>query len=188
MIKVLSRRLGWVRVPILLFSVAAIGMVAPPGATGAGNSSKKLLSLGDKVRHELVMLPYFGVFDNIGFDIQDANTVVLSGQVLRPMLKSDAESAVRRIQGVNRVVNQIEVLPVSRFDDLIRLATYWAIFSRPGFEKYALQAISPIRIIVKNGNITLDGVVGSQFDKVIAAMAARSVFGVFSVTDNLKVG
>lgn len=188
MITDLGKRLCWLGVSILWLGLAGISWAEAPDGSHGVNGSKKPLSLGDKVRHELVMLPYFGVFDNIEFDIQDADTVVISGQVIRPMLKSDAEAAVRRIEGVSKVVNQIEVLPVSSFDDSIRLAAYRAIFSRPGFEKYALQAISPIRIIVKHGNITLDGFVGSQVDKAVAAMAARSVFGVFSVTDNLKVG
>jgi hyperosmotically inducible periplasmic protein len=144
--------------------------------------------LSDQVRHELVMLPFLGVFDNLGFSIENSNTVVLAGQVVRPNLKSDAEAAVRRIPGVSKVVNNIEVLPLSSFDDAIRWRTYRAIYSRPGFEKYADQAISPIRIIVKNGNITLDGIVGSQMDRTMAEMAAKSVPGAFSVTDNLTVG
>lgn len=164
--------------PILLFSLAEISVASVP---------KRAVTLTDKVRQQLVMLPYYGVFDNLAFTIEDSNTIVLTGQVTRPILKSDAEAVVRKIEGVEQVVNNIEVLPLSPFDDSIRLATYRAIFSKPGFEKYAIQAVSPIRIIVKNGNITLDGVVGSQFDKTMAEMAARSVSGAFSVTDNLSI-
>ena len=134
------------------------------------------------------MLPYFSVFDNLGFTIEDSNTVVLSGQVLRPVLKSEAEAAMRRIEGISNVVDNIEVLPVSPFDDAIRLSAYRAIFSKTGFEKYADQALPPIRIIVKNGNVTLEGIVGSQMDRTVAETAARSVPGVFSVTDNLTIG
>lgn len=94
---------------------------------------------------------------------------------------------VRRIQGISNVVNNIELLPLSPLDNAIRLRAYRAIFSRPGFEKYAVQAVSPIRIIVKNGNITLEGVVGSQLDKTLAEMAARSVLA-FKVTNNLTIG
>jgi hyperosmotically inducible protein len=144
--------------------------------------------LADKVRHEILMLPYYSVFDEIGFSIEGNNTVVLMGEVRRPTLKSDAGAVVRRIEGVEKVVNNIEVLPLSPMDNSIRWATYRAIFSRPGFEKYGIQAISPIRIIVKNGHITLDGFVATQGDKIMAEMAARGVPFAFSVTDNLKVG
>ena len=181
-----KRMLGIV-LPTFLLGCAAISVASTHNARDPAGSNKGPLSLTDQVRHELVMLPYFGVFDHLGFAIQDSNTVVLTGQVVRPILKSDAEAAVRRIQGISKVVNNIEVLPLSPFDDAIRLRTYRAIFSRPGFEKYANQAVSPIRIIVKNGNITLEGVVGNQMDKTMAWMAARFVPGAFSVTDNLTV-
>ena len=181
-----KRMLGIV-LPIFLLGFAAISVASTHNATDPAASNKGPLSLTGQVRHELVMLPYFGVFDDLGFAIQDSNTVVLTGQVVRPILKSEAEAAVRRIQGISRVVDNIEVLPLSPFDDAIRLRTYRAIFSRPGFEKYADQVISPIRIIVKNGNITLEGVVGNQMDKIMAEMAARSVPGAFSITDNLTI-
>ncbi len=168
-------------------AVVSIFFLALAGVGSASVPKNAVSSLQDKVRHELVMLPYYGVFDVLSFSIE-GDTVVLSGEVRTPVLKSDAENAVRRLAGVARVVNNIEVLPLSRMDDSIRLAAYRAIFSRPGFERYADQAVSPIRIIVKNGNITLDGVVGSQFDRNLAEMAARSVPNVFSVTDNLTIG
>ena len=134
------------------------------------------------------MLPYYGVFDDLSFTLKDSNAVVLTGQVVRAMLKVEAETAVRRVPGISNVVNNIEILPLSSFDDALRLRTYRAIFSRSGFEKYAVQAHSPLRIIVKNGNITLEGVVANQVDKISAYIAARSVPGAFSVTDNLKIG
>ena len=133
------------------------------------------------------MLPYYSVFDNLAFSVEGTDTVVLAGQVTRPTLKSDAAAAVRKIEGVGKVVNNIEVLPLSRMDDSIRLLAYRAIFSRPGFEKYRIQANSPIRIIVKNGDITLDGVVANQFDKTLAEMAAKGVPFAFKVTNNLTV-
>jgi hyperosmotically inducible protein len=181
-----KRMLGVV-LPIFLLGFAVIGVASIHNNTNHARSNKEPLSLTDQIRHELLMLPYFGVFDNLGFTIEDSSIAVLTGQVVRPILKSEAEAAVGRIPGISKVVDNIEVLPLSSFDDAIRLRTYSAIFSRPGFEKYANRAISPIRIIVKNGNITLDGFVGSRIDKTVAAMAARSVPDAFSVTDNLIV-
>lgn len=178
-----KRQLLGTVLPVFLLSLAVISLAAPLYA-----SRQQPKSLADQVRHELVMLPFYGVFDNLAYDIQGAGTVVLTGQVTRPILKSDAEGVVRRIEGVQKVVNNIEVLPLSPMDDSIRLATYRAIFSRPGFEHYAIQAASPIKIIVKNGNITLEGVVANQLDKNLAEMAARSVPLTFGVTDNLTIG
>jgi hyperosmotically inducible protein len=141
--------------------------------------------LQEAVRHELVMLPFYGVFDNLEYSI-DGYTVNLMGQVTRPTLKSDAESAVKRIEGVEKVNNEIEVLPLSPSDDQIRLATYRAIYGMGALERYALQAVPPIHIIVKNGNVTLTGVVSNSADKTMAEMQAKSVSGVFSVTNKLR--
>ncbi len=162
----------------LLFAFAETAWASIPHAT----------TLADRVRHQLVMLPYYGVFDNIEFTVQDQSTVVLTGQVTRPYVKLDAEAAVRSIEDVKKVIDNIEVLPLSPMDDRIRWATYRAIFFKPDFEKYAIQAVSPIRIVVKNGHVTLYGYVDSQLDKTVADLAARSVPGVFSVTDNLRIG
>ena len=183
-----AKRMLGIVLPIFLLGFAAISMASTHNVTDPAGSNKQSLSLTDQVRHELVMLPYFGVFDNLSFTIENSNTVVLTGHVVRPTLRSDAEAAVRRIQGVAKVVNNIEVLPIAPSDDAIRLRAYWAIYSRTGFEKYAIQANPPIKIIVQNGNITLEGVVGSQMDKTIAEMAARSVPGVFGVKDALTIG
>ena len=150
-------------------------------------SNQQPASLNDQVRHEILMLPYYNVFNALSFTIEGSNTVILNGQVTGPTLKSDAEAAVRSVKGVGKIVNNIEVLPLSPFDNAIRLATYRAIYSRPGFEKYAFQPESPIRIIVKNGRVTLEGSVISPLDKQMAEMAARMVPNVFSVTDNLEV-
>jgi len=139
-----------------------------------------------EVRHELVMLPYYGVFDNLAYRV-DGNTVTLFGQVTRPTLKSDAEHAVKGIEGVERVNNQIEVLPLSPMDDRIRLAEYRTIFSQPGLDRYAMQAVPPIHIIVSNGKVTLEGVVATEADKNLAGVKANSVAGVFSVNNNLRV-
>ena len=139
-----------------------------------------------EVRHELVMLPYYGVFDNLAFRV-DGGTVTLLGQVTRPTLKSDAENVVKGIEGVERVQNEIQVLPLSSMDDRIRIATYRAIFSQPGLDRYAMQAVPPIHIIVDNGKVTLEGVVANQGDKDRAGIQANGVSGVFSVTNNLRV-
>jgi hyperosmotically inducible protein len=142
--------------------------------------------LARQVRHELVMLPYYGVFDNLAFRV-DGRTVTLMGEVTRPTLKSDAENVVKDIEGVEKVVNQIKVLPLSSMDDQIRIAVYRAIYGHPGLDRYALQAVPPIHIIVENGRVTLEGVVANQADKDLANVRANTVSGVFSVTNNLRV-
>lgn len=139
-----------------------------------------------EVRHELVMLPYYGVFDNLAFRT-DGTTVTLLGQVTRPTLKSDAENVVKDIEGVEKVVNQIEVLPLSPMDDRIRLATYRAVYGTPGLDRYGLNAVPPIHIIVSNGKVNLEGVVANEADKNLAGVKANGVSGVFSVTNNLRV-
>lgn len=149
-------------------------------------SPKSEQRISKEVRHELLMLPYFGVFDNIAYKV-DGSTVTLQGQVVRPALKSDAENAVKHIEGVDRVENQIEVLPPSPMDDRIRLEEYRAIYGFPALEKYALSVQKPIRIIVKNGHVTLEGVVDNQADKDMAGMRAKGVPGTFSVDNNLQV-
>jgi hyperosmotically inducible protein len=139
-----------------------------------------------EVRHELLMLPYFGVFDNIAFKVESAN-VTLLGQVVRPVTKSDAENAVKHIEGVEHVDDQIEVLPPSPMDDRIRRQLFRAIYGYPALERYALGVQKPIRIIVKNGHVTLEGVVDNEGDKNIAGIRANGLPGIFSVTNNLQV-
>jgi hyperosmotically inducible protein len=142
--------------------------------------------IAKEVRHELVMLPYYNVFDNLAYKV-DGSTVTLLGQVTRPTLKSDAERVVKCIEGVEKVVNNIEVLPVSPNDDRIRTAVYRAIYGHTALQRYGLQAVPPIHIIVNNGNVTLEGVVASEADKNIANIQANSIPGVFSVKNNLRV-
>jgi hyperosmotically inducible protein len=139
-----------------------------------------------EVRHELVMLPYYGVFDNLAYQV-NGNTVTLLGQVTRPTLKSDAGNVVKNIEGVQKVDNQIQVLPLSPMDDRIRLAEYRAIYGQPPLDRYALQAIPPIHIIVDNGKVTLEGAVASKSDKDVAGVRANAVSGVFSVNNNLRI-
>ena len=139
-----------------------------------------------EVRHELLMLPYLDVFDNIAYKVEGYN-VTLKGQVTRPTLKSDAENVIKRIEGVEKVDNQIEVLPVSPMDRELRLRLYRAIYGYPSLQRYALPVIKPIRIIVKNGHVKLEGVVDSEGDKNIVGIRANGVSGIFSVTNNLVV-
>jgi hyperosmotically inducible periplasmic protein len=139
-----------------------------------------------EVRHELIMLPYYGVFDNLAFRI-DGRTVILEGQVVQPVTKSDAGNSVKRIEGVEKVVNNIEVLPPSPADDRIRRAVYQSIYSYGPLFKYGGMAVPPIHIIVKNGRITLDGVVDNETDKNLAGMRANQVPGTFQITNNLRV-
>jgi len=139
-----------------------------------------------EVLHQLRMLPYYTIFDNLSFKLE-GNQVVLEGQVAWPTLKSDAEGVVKSVEGVKQVVNRIEVLPTSYFDNRIRLAEYRAIYGQPGMERYAIQSNPPIHIIVKNGDVTLTGVVANEMDKNLAGIRANGVSGVFSVTNNLRV-
>ena len=139
-----------------------------------------------EVRHELIMLPYYGVFDNLTFRV-DGRTVTLAGQVTNPTLKSDAERVVKHIEGADKVVNNLEVLPPSPADDRIRRAVYRAIYSYGPLFKYGNMAVPPIHIIVKNGRVTLEGVVDNEMDKGLAGMRANQVPGTFEVTNNLRV-
>lgn len=163
----------------------AAGLIAftPMMFAQAPGSPEKIIK---EVRHELVMLPYYNVFDNLAYRV-DGSKVTLFGSVVRPTLKSDAERSVKKIEGVTSVDNQIEVLPPSPNDDRVRRATYRAVYSRPQLERYQLGAVPPIHIIVKNGNVTLEGVVDNQGDKTVAGIAAQGVPGSFKVTNNLQV-
>jgi hyperosmotically inducible protein len=142
--------------------------------------------LGEAVRHELVMLPYFSVFDDLGYQV-DGSTVILTGDVVRPVLKSDAENVVKRIPGVTNVVDNIRVLPLSPFDDQTRRAVYRSVFGFGSLYRYAMGTQPSIRIIVDNGHVTLKGVVDNEGDKNLAYIRANGVPGVFSVTNELRV-
>ena len=145
------------------------------------------IRLAREVRHELLLLPNYNLFDDLEFVITDRDTVVLLGQVTRPSLKSDAETAILSLEGVGKVIDKIEVLPLSLSDDRIRLAGYHAIFSKPCLEKYGVRAVPPIHIIVKDGNLTLVGTVANEADKDLVGIAAKEVPGAFRVTNNLKI-
>jgi hyperosmotically inducible periplasmic protein len=184
MLKKIRRLALGMTMPIFLLSLIQVGMASISKGTLPTSINQQTDELQDRVRHSLLMLPYYGVFDALSYSVQ-GDTATLTGEVRRPLLKSEAEAAVRKIAGVANVVNNIEILPLSPMDDSLRLRIYRAIYSQPGFEKYGIQAVKPIRIIVKNGNTTLYGVVATQLDKKLAEMAARNVPFAFSVTDKL---
>lgn len=168
-------------------SAAQTGSSSATQGQSQGLSPTSLARISKEVRHELLLLPFYGVFDNLSYQVQNDGTVVLKGQVVRPTTKSDAESAVKHIEGVEKVVNDIDVLPVSPNDDRIRRDVYRAIYGNNVLSTYALRAVPTIHIIVKNGNVTLEGAVARQMDKQIAEVQAKSVPGVFSVNNNLNV-
>lgn len=168
--------------PAILLMIASL----PAFAQDREVSPKAVERIQKEVRHELVMLPFLTVFDNLAYKV-DGYNVTLLGQVTNPQLKSDAGKSIQKIEGVEKVDNQIEVLPTSPFDDRLRQRLYRAIYAYPPMQRYAMPVLKPIRIVVKNGNVTLEGVVDSEADKNIAGMRAHGVSGSFSVTNNLVV-
>ena len=169
-----------------LAAVLCLSLTLPAIAQNNEVSAKAQERIQKEVRHELVMLPFLDVFDNLAYKV-DGYNVTLLGQVTRPTLKTDAERVVKKIEGVEKVDNQIEVLPVSPNDDRLRRRLYRAIYGYPSLQKYDMPVLKPIRIIVKNGNVTLEGVVDNEMDKNTANIRARGVPGSFSVTNNLMV-
>ena len=171
---------------VLLFLIAALWAASVASGQDPQASARAQERITKAVRHELLMLPYVGAFDNLSYKVE-GYTVTLYGQVVRPSSKSDAENSVKHIEGVEHVDNQIEVLPTSMNDDRLRQQLFRAIYRYAGMEKYERVPQKPIRIIVKNGNATLEGVVDNDADKNLAGMRANQVSGVFSVTNNLRV-
>jgi hyperosmotically inducible protein len=175
-------------------TLMASAATSPSGLSGtntahqapATNSANYEQWLNNRVRHELAMLPWYSVFDTLGYRI-DGTTVILEGQVARASLKPDAEGAVKHIEGVEKVVNNIEVLPLSPMDNQIRMATFRAIYGNSPLGIYGRQPVPSIHIIVKNGNVTLTGAVDNEMDKNLASIRANGVSGVFSVTNNLVI-
>jgi len=175
-------------IPLLAVLIAATTIEARVQNTSHQRNERKMQeNLVKEVRHQLLLLPYYSVFDNLLFKVE-GDKVTLLGQVVRPTLKSDAENAVKSIEGVASVNDQIEVLPVSPMDDQLRRAVYRAVYGDPVFSRYGMSALPSIHIIVKNGNVTLEGVVDSESDKNLANLRASAVPNVFSVTNNLTVG
>jgi len=150
------------------------------------DEKKMRANLTREIRHQLLLLPNYSVFDNLQFKI-DGDKVTLLGQVSRPSLKSDAEHAVKSLEGVAKIDNQIEVLPTSPMDDQLRRAVYHAIYGENALWRYGMSALPSIHIIVNNGNVTLEGVVDNDTDKNLANLRASQVPNVFSVKNNLTV-
>lgn len=172
---------------VLLLSLPAVWLPAQTQQVSPGEVSPQTEErIAREVRHEILMLPYYGVFDIIGYKVNGAN-VTLTGSVVRPVTKSDAEGSVKHIEGVQSVDNQIEVLPPSPVDDRLRLRLFRAIYGFGPLQKYDLGTIKPIRIIVKNGRVALEGVVDNENDKNTAGIRANTVSGIFEVKNNLQV-
>ena len=174
------------RKELLIVAAVMLAIATPSVAAQKEVSPQAVDRIQKEVRHEILMLPYFDVFDNIAFKV-DGDDVTLFGQVTRPTLKTDVERVVKTIEGVEKVDNQIEVLPVSPNDDRLRLRLFRAIYGFNALQRYALPVVKPIRIIVKNGHVTLEGIVDSEGDKNLVNLRARGVSGSFSVTNNLTV-
>jgi hyperosmotically inducible protein len=171
---------GMLALPFLIILNVSPTLGAKPVQTNA--------RLVRQVRHELVTLPYYGVFDWLEFEVQSGNTIVLRGQVVRPTTKSDAEANVKEIDGVGKVVNQIEVLPLSPQDDRLRRSLYRAIYgSNSPLFRYAVQSIPPIHLIVNRGRATLKGIVANKGDAQLAYIRARGVSGLFEVKNELVI-
>ena len=170
---------------LIVSIICILSFVALQNASAAGPQSAHVVK---EVRHELATLPYYGVFDWLEFQVSPDNTVTLHGQVVRPTTKSDAEARVKEIDGVSRVVNQIEVLPLSPQDDRLRNALYRTLYgwNSPLF-RYATQAVPPIHIIVARGRATLKGIVATKADAQLAYIRARGVPGLFDVKNELKI-
>ena len=205
-----QRSVSWMGAATLCLALSvSMGRAQEQAAVAPDANQQAVLRIAKEVRKQIVTLPQYGVFDNIHFAIKGTNTVVLRGQASRPTLKSSAEKVVKKIEGVESVDNQIEVLPVSTNDDRIRAAVYASIYRFPALQRYTANRGRPqgpsvaraaggitndppigyhaIHIIVENGNVTLTGVVDSDADLAIAEMRANGVSGVFSVANDLQV-
>ncbi|HEY0375802.1 MAG TPA: BON domain-containing protein [Pyrinomonadaceae bacterium] len=159
-----------------------LAVTSPATANAQGLDEQQVMK---KVRRELVKLPYYGVFDNLAYSVE-GGTVTLFGQVVRPSTKDDAERRVAKIEGVERVVNQIEVLPLSSFDNSIRVRSYRMLARAGGLYRYFMGANPSVHIVVNRGHLSLEGVVSNEGDRRLAYITARGVPGVFSVTNNLR--
>lgn len=179
---------GWMAAGMLCVALSGIATAQEPSsnAQGANGSQRMHDRVSREVFHELVILPQLTIFDNLQYKV-DGNKVTLTGQVTNPVLKDSAEKVVKKIEGVESVNNQIEVLPTSGNDDRIRTQVARAIFNDERLFHYSMGSVPPIHIIVKNGHVTLEGVVNSQTDKDQAGIRANGVPGVFSVENHLQV-
>jgi hypothetical protein len=191
-----------IQVSLVTLALSAVAMAQTPPV-----DEQAVIRLARNIQREILSLPEYGVFDHLRFSIK-GDTVILRGQASRPLLKSGAENVVKRLEGVAKVDNQIDVLPLSPNDDQIRLRTYIAIYGHPTLSRFnpnrgtplfmsrmsAMAGITndppqgnhPVHIIVKNGNVTLEGVLPTAADRTIAELQANGVFGAFSVINNIE--
>lgn len=169
---------------VTFLTIAAATMLGAPLTASAQSLNQQQLM--KQVRHELVTLPYYGVWDNLAYKVE-GSTVTLYGQVVRPTTRSDAERRVAKLKGVQQVINKIEVLPLSSFDETLRVRTYRALNRTAGLYRYLLGGNPSLHIIVNRGQIALEGVVANKGDRQLAYMTARGVSGAFSVVNNLRV-
>lgn len=167
----------------LLFLISIL--FVQTGITVGQERDNTTVRIEKEVRRELITLPFYSLFDHFSFRV-DGATVTLMGKVTRPTLKSDSENIVKKIEGVENVINQIEVLPLSPNDDRLRKKLYKAIYGHNALQMYSTRALLPIHILVENGKVTLEGVVADDLQRNVAGMQANSVSGVFSVVNNLK--
>jgi hyperosmotically inducible protein len=187
LLRSLGMRIGIALLTILCFVPCSLGQASSSKSRKTTKPEDNYpTSLSREIHHQLLMLPYYSVFDAIAFAV-DGSKVTLTGQVVRPTLKTEAEATVKSLEGVLTLVNKIEVLPASPADDELRRSVYRAIFEDSTLAHYAIKAVPPIHIIVKNGNVALEGRVDSVSDKNLAAARARGVAGVHSVENNLVV-
>jgi hyperosmotically inducible periplasmic protein len=163
------------------------GQTNPKLQRPADRSVRTRMALAEEVRHQLLTLPYYGIFDWLDATVEPDGKVVLGGQVVRPTTKDDAATRVKKLESVKEVDNQIEVLPLSTFDDETRMAVYRRMASEGSLTKYFIQAVPPIHVIVKNGHVTLKGVVGTAMDSQLAYTFAAGVPNVFEVKNELRV-
>lgn len=171
-----------------MFAAGLLGLAINAGFATAAAPANEAMDLSNRVRHEIALLPYTGIWDWIEAEVRTDGTVVLKGDVTQPTSKSDAEFRVRRLEGIPKVVNEIRVLPLSRFDDEVRVAVYRSLFNpNSTLSGYALGANPSIHIIVDHGKVTLKGVVSSPMDRQIASVRAKGVSGVFAVDNQLKL-
>jgi hyperosmotically inducible periplasmic protein len=170
----------------LLSCPATVALCAQGTPAERAKNEDASLLLAREVRHQIQVLPFYSVFDYITYTLQGTK-VTLTGQVLRPTLRQQAEAAMKDIEGVTAVIDQIEVLPASPSDDALRHRVYQAIYEHPILKRYAVHEVPPIHIIIKNAKVALEGSADSLSDKSLAAALARSVPDVVSVTNDLAV-
>lgn len=188
----MKKVLGWILTGTMCVASSGIGVAQNVGGNAGataqtGQGPQRMQDrISHEVFHELVMLPQLTIFDNLQYKV-DGNNVTLMGQVQEASLKDSAEKVVKKIEGVESITNQIEVLPASPNDDRIRRQVARAIFNDDRLFRYSMGSVPPIHIIVKNGRVTLEGIVNSQADKDAANLRTNGVPGVFSVENHLQV-